>query len=651
MNLEKDFHSALELFQEGNYQQAENICKEILNTHPENTDALHLLGMIYYQLNDFDQALVYFHKIFYFEPSNCYALFNLGNILRSQGNPDRAEIFFRKAIESNPDFADAYYNLAIILEEKGSFEEAISAYKKSLYLDPNHADVYNNIGNLLIKNGNTDEALTYLNIALQLKPDYPAVYINMGIALNEQKRFEDAADCFRKAIKIDPDIADAYHNLAIVFKNMGNLEEAMLYSRKAIEINPDFADAHYNMGLILKEKDCMDDAIICLKKSIDLKPDFADAYTNLAIIHDEKGLLNEAIAYYEKSLKIKPDDAEVHWNMSHTLLKMGNLREGWKKYDWRFLVKEFERRTFRKHRWDGSSLKGKTLFIYAEQGVGEEIMFASCLPEIVEQADLCIIECDKRLMPIFARSFPGVEVVERFAPNAPYPQEVLHADIRTAIGSLPMFLRSDIADFPERRAYLLPDKQKADSWRKRLEELGNGLKIGISWRGGGEVSERRKRSTVLEQWSGIFSINSASFINLQYGDCAAELKEAKEKLGVTIHDWEDADPLKDLDNFAAQISALDIVISIDNATVHMAGALGVPVWTLLPFACDWRWMQDFEDSPWYPSMRLFRQNKQGDWERVFGRVEFTLRQYISTGLVPEIEPDRSCKKIISQIRR
>jgi hypothetical protein len=174
-------------------------------------------------------------------------------------------------------------------------------------------------------------------------------------------------------------------------------------------------------------------------------------------------------------------------------------------------------------------------------------------------------------------------------------------------------------------------------WRNRFTALGNNLKVGISWRGGGKASEKRLRSTVLDQWEKLFSVQGVNFINLQYGDCSNELEEAWEKTGTIIRDWEDADPLKDLDNFAAEISALDLVISVDNATVHMAGALGVPVWVLLPFACDWRWMQDFEDTPWYKTARLIRQINAGDWEKVFERVASDLVHYLAAGSMPEVK--------------
>ena len=390
----------------------------------------------------------------------------------------------------------------------------------------------------------------------------------------------------------------------------------------------------------------VDEAVSLFQKAIEINPSFADAYCSLAIISEESGMLDEALSYYQKALQINPEDAETHWNMSLALLSIGDFKQGWREYEWRFEVKDFKQRSLPIPRWDGSSLEGKNLFIQAEQGIGEEIMFASCLPELTAHTARCIIECDKRLGPIFARSFPKAEVMTH-VPSLNDVQEYIAAvDMKTAIGSLPLFLRPDLSSFPQYKAYLIPDTSKVALWRNRFEALGKGLKIGISWRGGGIISEKRLRSTVLDQWDTLLTIPGVHYINLQYGDCTQELAEVKENFGVTIHHWEDADPLKDLDGFAAQVSALDLVISVDNATVHMAGALGIPVWTMLPYACDWRWMRDFEDTPWYKMMRLFRQNSPGDWSRVFEGLASNLRQYAATGVMPETTLAHSYKNTL-----
>jgi tetratricopeptide (TPR) repeat protein len=646
MKISQQFQTALQYYEEGKLDDAVVVCREILSIQPNYPDAVHLLGVLYYQFKDYTRAVSYIEKALQLDPNDFYASFLLGTLSQEQGNIEKAANWFQKTIELNPSFADAHYNLAIILEKTDQLEKALISYKESLALNPNLADVHNNLGNLLLKLKRFDEAVPYLVKALQLNPGYVLALNNMGMALKGQGHLDEAILHFRKAIELDPSFADAYCNLAIVLKEKDRADEAITLFQKAIELKPAFADAYYNLAIVLKEKDRADEAIPFFQRAVELNPFFADAYCNLAIIFEESGMLNDALSYYQKALQISPDDAEINWNMSHALLSSGNLKEGWRKYEWRFGVQDFKQRTFLIPRWDGSSLKGKTLFLHAEQGVGEEIMFASCLSEVIAQADTCVIECDKRLVPLFIRSFPKARVIRHIHSWDDFPHDISSVDFKTAIGSLPLFLRSTLSSFPQYKTYLVSDALKVEWWRKRFEAFGTGLKIGISWRGGGKSSDKRLRSTVLEQWTALFSIPGVHFINLQYGDCAEELGEVEEKSGVTIHHWKDADPLTDLDGFAAQVSALDLVISVDNATVHMAGALGIPVWTLLPFACDWRWMREYEDTPWYKTVRLFRQSSQGDWNKMFERVTSYLRQYISTGAIPEITSERSYKSVL-----
>jgi tetratricopeptide (TPR) repeat protein len=645
MKISKKFQTAFQYYQEGKLDDAADVCREILGIQPNHPEAVHLLAMLHYQFQEYTLASSYIEKALQLDPNDCYAYFLLGNIFQEQGNLEKAETLFQKTTELNPSFADAYYNLAIILEKTDQLEKALISYRKALALNPSLADVHNNLGNLLLKMKRFDEAVTYLGNALQLNPDYVLAFNNMGMALKGQGHLDEAILHFRKAIELNPAFADAHYNLAIVLKEENKIDEAITYFQRAVELNPAFADAHYNLAIVLKEENKIDEAITYFQRAVELNPAFADAYCNLAIIFEESGLINDALSYYHKALQIVPDDAEVHWNMSLALLSLGNFKEGWRKYEWRFEVKDFKQRAFPIPRWDGSSLQGKILFIHAEQGVGEEIMFASCLPEVIAPADLCVIECDQRLVPLFTRSFPTAKVIPHIHSWDNFPHDIPSVDLKTALGSLPLFLRSSLSGFPQYKAYLTPDPLQVEWWRSRFTALGTGLKIGISWRGGGKASDKRLRSTVLDQWATLFSVPGVHLINLQYGDCSEELREAGEKSGVTIHHWEDADPLKDLDGFAAQVSALDLVISVDNATVHMAGALGIPVWTLLPFACDWRWMREYEDTPWYKTVRLFRQKSQGDWNKVFERVTSHLKQYISTGVMPQIPSAHSYKPL------
>ncbi len=676
------FRLAVQHHQSGNLQQAERLYREILEVQPNNAPALHLLGVIYYQTSDYDLATEFIKKSLHFNHNNleaynhlgsalkaqgrldeairCYqkaialngnyseAYFNLGNTLVAEGQLDEAITHYRRAIGINPHFFAAYYNLGNALRDKGNSDEAIIFYQKALELNPDSADVYDAAGIILQKKGESDKAIVYFKKAVELNPDSPGAYGNLGKSLQEKGYLDEALTYYEKAIQLNSDdavLSNLYNNMGVIHQEKGRFRESLAYYKRALELDPGQAGIYKNLGTVLHDTGLFDEATDNYRKALGLAPDDAETYCNLGSVFEDKGQFDEALKFYQKALQINPALAEAHWNISLMLLLQGNYEEGWKKYEWRLLKKDARPSAFPQPRWDGRSLKGKKIIVSAEQGVGDEIMFASCLPDVIDQADLCIVECDKRLVPLFARSFPKASFIERHdlpRVNSPFISPLIDGgqegvDFQILIGSLPKFVRSNFSSFPQRNAYLEPNKQTVTLWRRRYQEIGEGLKIGISWRGGGKPSVKLARSTVLEQWTKLFSIPGIHFINLQYGDCTSDIEEARDKLGVTIiHDWEDADPLKDLDNFAAQIAALDLVISVDNSTVHMAGALGVPVWTLLPYVCDWRWMREFEDTPWYKTVKLFRQSKPGDWEDLFEQVASDLKRYISTSIMPDI---------------
>ena len=482
--------------------------------------------------------------------------------------------------------------------DKKQYDEGIRYYQKALMLNPSLADAYNNIGNALREKGLLDEAITY----------------------------------YRKAIALDPSLADAYNNIGNALREKGLLDEAITYYRKAIALNPSLADAYNNLGNALQEKGLVDEAITYCRKAIALDPSLADAYNNLGNALQEKGLFDEAMIDYRKAIELNPDSETAHFNLAMGLLLSGHYSMGWKKYEWRWKTREFLRKSclhrpdeFSQPIWDGTSLEGKSLLVYAEQGVGDEIMFASCFQEAIEQAGACTVECDKRLIPIFSRSFPGAEFIRHAEKDDVHGYQLPKSDAVIPMGSLPKFLRADIDAFP-RRSYLVPDADKVEFWSNRFKAIGEGMKIGISWRGGRIPRVIRKRSLALTQWAGLFSLSGVHFINLQYGDSRQELREAKEQMHLAIHDWEDADPLKDLDNFAAQIASLDLVISVDNSTVHMAGALGKPVWVLLSYVpVGDRWSRGTTVPP-YPQVKLFRQTFPGDWKSVISKLSEELRK-------------------------
>jgi tetratricopeptide (TPR) repeat protein len=498
----------------------------------------------------------------------------------------------KKRIARHPGDANLRFLSAQNLEELSRYEEAYLEYQQILKLDPAHGESHFRIGNILFEQGELGEAV----------------------------------ECYRRAAAYLPRTETVHLKHANVLMDLDRFDEAIESYRLAVEINPGFVSGWYDLGNALREDERYSEAETCYRKTLELDPSHEKARFNLGIVLRNQGRLSKSMDCWERILRNAPHNAQAKLQQALTLLTRGNYSLGWDEFEWRWKA-EIRPRFFEVPAWNGDSLADKSILIHAEQGVGDEIMFASCIPELLEQAGECLIECDTRLVSLFERSFLQARVFSRPINRSGTVQEPAHCfDRQIAMGSLPRFLSRSIDSFPEQKRFLIPDEKRLRKWHERFAELENGLKVGISWRGGKKPEVRRSRSTTLDQWISVFRIPGVQFINLQYGECRQELATCREQHSISIHDWNDADPVADLDDFAAQIAALDLVISIDNATVHMAGALGVPVWTLLPFAADFRWMTGTDTSPWYPSMTLFRQPEPRDWQRVFDRVACELER-------------------------
>ncbi|MDH5469060.1 MAG: tetratricopeptide repeat-containing glycosyltransferase family protein [Gammaproteobacteria bacterium] len=515
------------------------------------------------------------------------------------------------------------------LYHTGQMEKTEQACRKLLRTYPHALTVINVLGVALRRQGKLEESVQAFDKAIELEPDAAEAYCNRGNALQDLGQLKSAVESYDKAIKLKPDYAMAYDNRGNALNGLGQLEAALGSYDKAIELEPDTAETYNNRGNVLKDLGQLESAMESYDTAIGLKPDYAEAYNNRGNALKEQAQLKVAVENYDKAIRLKPDYAEAHSNLSYALLSLGNFKDGWKEHEWRAGAKGFKsgRRNYVQPQWDGSSLDGKTILLHVEQGVGDEVMFSSCIPYLVDRnPKQIILECDLRLAPLFARSFPEVEVRgKKGVNNLDWLKEFGDIDFQVAIGSLPGFFCSDFELLPDRKPFLKPAPESLAKWKGRYADMGEGRKIGVSWRGGLERT-KRIRSIELQLLEPVFR-SGAHFVNLQYGDCAQEINQLEREMGVHIHDWGDADPLVDLDDFAAQVAALDLVISVDNSTVHFAGAVGTPAWVLLPFSPDWRWMLERDDSPWYPSIRLFRQKVPGDWSCVISEVKTELNKY------------------------
>lgn len=558
------------------------------------------------------------------EPSHPLLQLNLASALRELGRLDAALESTQRAIALAPGDADAHLQLATLLRALQRRDEAHAAIVQSLALDPNRAEAHNVAGNLLLELGETERAGQHYARALELRPDYAEASYNFGEWLRAQGRIPEARDAYARALQSAPEFVEAAVQLAESQAQLGNAQGALDSFTHAARLRPGYPEIECGIGNAYRALGEFDEAAAAYDRVVRLQSDHAEAWCNLGTVFLDSGRPAEAMGYAERALAARADFPEARWNMAQALLAQGDLAQGWRQYEYRLLRPGASELSFPIPEWTGASLDDKTLFITAEQGVGDEIMFASCFPDAIAAAGTCVVECDTRLIPLFERSFPAATFIARLASAAGYPATAPRPDARIATGSLPRFFRNHAAQFPARSHYLVPDSAAVAAWRARYVALGAGLKVGISWRGGRDPLAQRARSLALGAWSAFARVPGVQLINLQYGDTRAELDVARRKHAMEIHDWADADALKDLDGLAARIAALDLVISVDNATVHMAGAVGTPTWVLLPAAADWRWMTAGDDTPWYASVTLFRQPRAGDWAPVFERVHSAL---------------------------
>lgn len=610
----------------GLFDDSARCSQQAIRLRPDYVEAYANLGNALRYLGHFDEAIHALQHALRLQPASAEAHNNLGAAYFAAGRHDDARRCFNSAVATHAGYADAWFNLGKVSEKLGILDEARVAYQKTLALRPNFAEAHNSLGVVWQRHGDTEKALSHFEQALRLRPDHIEARSNLAAVYTEQRRLDDAIANYRQVVAGQPRYLDGYRNLGRALELKGDLDAARVCYQQALTVDPDSAFIYSALGNVLYKQGDVEEALNLFGRAVQLKPDYATAWFNQGLMHRELGRPREALESFNMALAADPELKIAHWDRALALLATGELEKGWIEYEWGFHNGERTVQDASLRRWNNEPIEGHSLLICAEQGIGDQIMFASCVPDALQRAARCVIECEPRLVTLFERSFPDATVVSRFrAGDRQWMSWLPALDVYVPIGSLPRYFRGRVTDFPPRRHYLVADAQRRDYWRKCFDALGGGLKVGISWRGGAKARAARLRSTTLPQWREILMMPGVQFINVQYGECRDALTAARSDPGVEIHHFEESDPLKDQDDFAAQLAALDLVISVDNATVHMAGALGVPVWTLLPFACEWRWLMERDDTPWYPSMRLFRQPARDDWASVFTRVAGELR--------------------------
>ncbi len=445
---------------------------------------------------------------------------------------------------------------------------------------------------------------------------------NLGLSYLGAGRNEDAMDAFVLALHFRPQFPQAFYNKGLIELQRGELQRVVASFTRAIELQPDFVAAHNALGYVLSHQlGEIERGAAHIRRALELSPADPDVRCNFSAVLTQEGRAEAAIDVCQQLLAIYPEMHEARLNRALARLKLGHYAEAWPDYEARKLARgNYVPRVLPFPEWQGQPPAGKRLLVYAEQGVGDQIMFASCLPDLVAQAQGCVIECSPQLVSVFRRSFPGATIESQAFADADlaHRAQALAIDYQVAIGSLPAFFRKQQSDFPRHTGYLRAEPARINYWKNRLDALGPGLKIGISWFGGAASTRSADRSTRLAEWLPILSQAAGHFVNLQYGNSGDELRTISDNHDIVIHDWREA--IDNYDETAALVQSLDLVISVQTALVHLAGALGKPVWVMLQAACEWRYGECGESMPWYPAARLVRQPRAGDWQSVVALI-------------------------------
>ena len=471
------------------------------------------------------------------------------------------------------------------------------------------------------QSGNLQEAEYIYRRITREQPNNARVCFGLAFVLQGKGSADEAITWYQKALKLNPQFVDALYNLGSTYHQKGQLDEAVGYYEKALQLNPQLAMAYNNLGSILQQKGRFDEAIGLYQKALQHNPGLVSAYNNLGLAFQEKGQFEEAMGCYRKALSLQPEHPTVHFNIGVLLLMHGDYEKGWQEYEWRRKARDYRRRDFTRPLWDGSGVSGRTILLYSEkgfEGFGDTIQFIRYAPLLAERGAKVVVECQKELTSLI-RNVEGVTQV------VSYGERVPEFDLHCPYLSLPAVFKATIGSIPSKTAYITADPGLAQKWRDRIGQDISGLKIGLVWAGNLSHPRSQYRSCSLDQFSPFAQLDDITIYSLQKGETATMAKNPP--AGMRVVDY--TEDFNDFSDAAALMENLDLVISVDTAAAHLAGALGKPVWTLLPFVPEWRWLLDREDSPWYPTMRIFRQPSPGDWKSVISRVADELREKIS----------------------
>jgi Flp pilus assembly protein TadD len=520
-----------------------------------------------------------------------------------------------QALALNPDDPDTLNNLADSHLGLDQNQPAVCYLRRRVELLPQSAEAHHRLGCVQERMGDLEDAAQSYRRALALEPDSPDRYSSLAKVQYRLGAYAEAAECCRRALALDPNRHDIYSLLGSVLTELGKDGAAVEALRRALALQPDSADAIFGLGYFFEKKGDLASAAEAFRKAFQLDPRMEGALLHLGIIHILQADLEAAAEYFQRALQMRQDFAEARSFLGLIHLAQGNYRLGWREYEDRRGTDQFlrARRKFSQPFWKGEPLEGTSILLYAEQGLGDTLHFVRCVPLVAARGGKVILEVPQRLHRLLAHT-PGAQAVIRQGETLP------EFDWQCPLLSLPVAFGTELSTIPAPIPYLAPDPAQAAAWRERLH--GNSLGVGLAWGGSSAHPYDAQRSIPLEQLAPLTRLEGTTFYSLQMGPPAEQIKQ----LGTRARVIDLQSEQQDFADTAAIVANLDLVISIDTSVVHLAGAMGKPVWVLLYKSPDWRWMLGREDSPWYPTARLFRQSTLGNWQDVVARVERELRE-------------------------
>lgn len=537
------------------------------------------------------------------------------------GHLVEAEQTYRRILTIDPHHADTLHMLGLMAYNLGKLDVASELISMAIAVNNKSALYYSSLAAVKSSQGLSDEVVTSYQNIIRLKPDDTVTCHNLGNLFYEKGRLDEAAACFRKVLALDPQCVPAYSNLGNTLLKLEHLDAAYENYRQALSLKPDFAEGYNNCGAILRAQGRWHDSIEYYKKAIALKPDYSEAYNNLGIVLRETGQAEEALICHKKAIEIQGNFAEAHMYLGMNHLLIGQYQEGWAEHEWRLRIKYFAPPAVTQIRplWQGKPIGGQTLLLHAEYGFGDTLQFCRyvqmAVDRVIVSGGRVILEVPRPLLRLMSRIHGVAEVVAQGEPLPAF-------DLQCPLMSLPHVFGTTLETIPAKIPYLEADPEAIKGWRLRLRDF-SGLHVGLVWAGNPCKTDPssnaidRRRSVTLNHFAPFANIQGINLISLQKGD-EAIAQVASPPPGMVLHDW--TAELIDFADTAALIEALDLVISVDTSVCHLAGALGKPVWMLNRFDTCWRWLLDRDDSPWYPSMRIFRQKQPGEWDAVIERV-------------------------------